>query len=73
MVAILKHVGTADWDMDWDEYVRKYTSQLVCACSEDVARDAVWAGSLARFNTFKCFSHVGHREGEPQPRYHSLW
>ena len=24
-----------------------------------------WAGSLARVNTFKCFTHIGHREGEP--------
>ena len=46
------------------EYVRKHTSQLVCACSEDVARDAVWASSFARVNTFKCFTHVGHGEGE---------
>ena len=33
-------------------------SQLVCACSEDAARDAVWASSLVRVNTFKCFTHV---------------
>ena len=46
------------------DYVHKHTSQLVCACSEDAARDAVWAGSLARVNTFKCFTHVGHGEGE---------
>ena len=32
------------------EYVRKHSSQLVCACSEDVARNAVWAGRLARVN-----------------------
>jgi hypothetical protein len=38
---------------------------LVSACSEDAARDSVWAGSLARVNAFKCFIHVGHREGEP--------
>ena len=38
------------------------TSQLVCACSEDAARDAVWAGSLARVNTFKCFTRVGRGE-----------
>ena len=60
MVALLKHVGTAGLI----EYVRKHTSQLVCACSEDVAADAVWACSLARVNTFKCFSHVGCSEGE---------
>jgi hypothetical protein len=28
------------------EYVRKHTSQLVCAWSEDAARDAVWAVAL---------------------------
>ena len=50
MVALLKHVGTADWDRD---------------CSEEGDRDAVWAGSLARVNTFKCFTHVGCGEGEP--------
>ena len=38
------------------EYVHKHTSQLACACSEDAARDVVWAGSLARVNTFKCFT-----------------
>ena len=54
MVAILKHVGTADWD-----------GQLVCACSEDAARDAFWAGSLARVNAFKCLTHVGDGGGEP--------
>ena len=47
------------------EYVRKHTSKLVCLCSEDAARDAVWASSLARVNTFKCFTHVGCGEGEP--------
>ena len=31
-----------------------------------MARDAVWAGSLARVNTFKCFTHVGCGEGGPQ-------
>ena len=44
------------------EYVCK---QLVCSCSEDTARDAIWAGSLARVNTLKCLTHVGHGEGEP--------
>ena len=33
------------------EYVRKHTGQLVCACSEGAAGDAVWACSLARVNT----------------------
>jgi hypothetical protein len=47
------------------EYVHKHTSQLVRTCSDDAARDAVWAGSLARVNTFKCFIHVGCIEGEP--------
>ena len=47
------------------EYVRKPTSQLVCACSEEAARDAVWGSRIARVNTFKCFTHVGHEEGEP--------
>ena len=46
------------------QYVRQHTSQLVCACSEDVAWDAVWAGSLARVNTLNCLTHVGHRERE---------
>ena len=32
------------------------TSQLICACSEDVAGDAVWACSLVRVKTFKCFT-----------------
>jgi hypothetical protein len=35
-------------------------NQLVCACSEDAARDAVWACSLARVNMLKCLTHVGH-------------
>ena len=47
------------------EYVRKHTSQLVCACTEGAAGDAVWACSLARVNTFKCFTRVGCSEGEP--------
>ena len=32
--------------------------------SEDAARDAVWASSLARVNMFKCLTHVDHG-GEP--------
>ena len=40
------------------------TSQLVCACSEDAARDAVWAGSLARVNTLTFFTHT--EEESPQ-------
>jgi hypothetical protein len=43
----------------------KHSSQLVCACSEDAAMDAVWTGSLARVKMFKCLTNVGHR-GEPQ-------
>ena len=46
------------------DYVRKHTSQLVCTCSEDTARDAVWASSLEAVNKFKCFTHVGLGEGE---------
>ena len=38
---------------------------LVCACSEDTARDAVWAGSHVRVNSLKCLTHIGHREREP--------
>ena len=38
------------------------TSQLVCACSEDAIGDAVWACSLVRVDTFKCFAHVGCSE-----------
>ena len=47
------------------DYVRKPPSQLVWTCSEDAARDAVWACSLARINTFKCFTPIGCGEGEP--------
>ena len=47
MVAILKHVGTADWDRERLNKSVKHTSQLVCACSEDAARDAVWAGIIS--------------------------
>ena len=46
------------------KYVHINSSQLVCACSEDTARDAVWAGSLARVKTLKCLTNVGHWEGE---------
>ena len=47
------------------QYVHKHTSQQICTCAEDMARDAVWAISLARVNMFKCFTHVSHGEGEP--------
>jgi hypothetical protein len=40
MVAILKHVGTADW----------YRERL--NMSVNAARDAVWDSSLVRVNTF---------------------
>ena len=60
----MKHVGTADWDRE-----HKHTSQLVCACSEDVARDGVWASSLARVNGFKCFTQVGHGKGEGEVQF----
>ena len=35
------------------ENVLEHNSQLVCTCSEGMARDAVWAGSLGRVNTFE--------------------
>ena len=56
---IFKHVGT---EID---YVRKHTSQLVCACSENAARDVVLRGSLARVNTLKWLTQIGLREREP--------
>ena len=31
---------------------------------EDVIRDVVWAGSLARVKMLKCLTHVGHGKGE---------
>jgi hypothetical protein len=57
MVAILKHVGTADWDREQLNMSIEYTSQLVCASSGDAAKDAVSASSLERVNTLKCFTH----------------
>jgi hypothetical protein len=44
MVDILKQVGTTDGDRE--RYVRKHSIQLVCECSEDTPRDAIWAGNL---------------------------
>ena len=41
MVDILKQVGTADRDRERLNMYVKHFSQLVCACSEDAARDAV--------------------------------
>jgi hypothetical protein len=64
IVDILKQVRTADWDRESLNMSVKHSSQLVCACSEDAARDVIWAGSLARVNTLKCLTHVCHREGE---------
>ena len=56
-------MGTADWDR---ERLNMSVNTPACwSCSEDAAGDAVWAGSLATVNTFKCFTHVGHGEGEP--------
>ena len=63
MVSILKQVGAADWNREI-EYVQKHSSQLVYTRSEDLARDTVWAGSLARVNTPKLLTHIGHGEGE---------
>ena len=40
-------------------------SVMVIASSDDAARDAVGAGSLARVNMFKCLTHLSHGEGEP--------
>ena len=61
MVDTLKQVGTADRDRERLKYVRKHSSQLVCTCSENAARDA---GSLARVNTLKCLTYVGIGEGQ---------
>ena len=33
-----------------------------------MARDAVWAGSPARVNTFKWLTHVSHGEGQGGPQ-----
>jgi hypothetical protein len=66
MVAILKHVGTVDWE-------RERLNMSVNTCSDDAARDA----SLARVNTIKCLTHIGHGGGEPTvlvsgPRWHCI-
>jgi hypothetical protein len=62
------------------KYVRKHTSQLVCACPKDTTWDAVWASNLARVNLFKCFTQVSHEKergrgavfvSEPR-RWHSI-
>ena len=45
------------------EYVRKHSSQLVCACSEDAAREAAWACNFARVNTLKCLTSATENEG----------
>jgi hypothetical protein len=61
MVATLKNVGTADWDRER----LNMSVNTPSSCSEEAVKDAVWAGNLARLNTFKCLTHVSHREGEP--------
>ena len=60
MGALLKHVGTADWDRDWLNM--SVNTPASWSAARDAARDAVWAGSLARI---KCFTHVGCGEVEP--------
>ena len=66
MVAILKHVGMAGCDRErLNMSVNRPAGWRVYACSEDVARDAIWAGNLAKVNTFNCLTHLGHGEGEP--------
>jgi hypothetical protein len=49
MVAILKHVGTANWDRE----TLNLSLNTPASCSEGVARNAVWAGSLARVYMLK--------------------
>ena len=56
---LIKGCGDSRLGQGEIEYVCKHTSQLVCACSEDAARDAVQAGSLARVNMFKYQTHLG--------------
>ena len=55
VVALFKHLVTSDCKSG---LVEKHTSQLFCACSEDAARDAMWAGSLARVNMFLTLAAV---------------
>ena len=47
----MKQVGTEDWDRGEIEYIRKHSSQFVFTCSENAARDAVWARILAMVKT----------------------
>jgi hypothetical protein len=47
MVYILKQVGAADWDRER----LNMSVNTPASCSEDAARDAIWAGSPARVNT----------------------
>ena len=63
MKAILKHVGTADWDKEDIEYVN---SQLVCASSEDAAMDAVSAGSLLRLTCLNVLLTSATEKESPQ-------
>ena len=44
------------------EYVRKHSNQLVCACSEGAARDAVRAGSLTKVNTLNLLTSATEKE-----------
>ena len=55
----MKQVGTADWDRERLNMFVKHSSQLVCTCSEDAARDSICAGSTARFNMLKYLTYVG--------------
>jgi hypothetical protein len=69
-VAILKHVGTTDWDR---KRLNTSVNGTLLTCSEDAARahaprtqlGTIWAGSLSRVNTLKCLTHVSHRKAEP--------
>ena len=64
MVDILKQVGIADWDREiWNMSVSTPASW-----SEGAARNAVWAGSLARVSTLKMSYSLPWRT-----RAHSPW
>ena len=54
MVDILKH-GDHRLGQGVVEYVSEHSSQLVCTCSEDTARDAVLV-------VLKGLTHNGHRD-----------
>lgn len=57
----LKQVGITDWDRERLN-VYEDSSLLVCACTEDTAWYAFWAGSLEGVNTFESPTHVGYRD-----------